>query len=91
MILAAANRMAGAALVTGVFLFLFAVGTNLLYSYESVCLDIAPPQCYSGFEVLAPGLQFLLMPGLYVVASAVIILGVTLWFKRGPIAKEPRA
>jgi hypothetical protein len=90
MILAATNRKAGAAIATGVFLFLLAVGVNTLYSFESVCLDILPPQCYSGYDALSTDQQLVLTPGLYFVAFSVIVLGVILWFRRDRVFEKPR-
>lgn len=91
MILAATNRKAGAAIATGVFLFLLAVGANTIYSLESVCLDMLPPKCYSGYEALSADQKLVLTPGLYLAAFSVIILGVILWFRRDRVFEEPRA
>ena len=82
MIAAARHKQAGAIIATGVLLFMFAVGVNTLYSLQAVCLDVLPPQCFTGYDGLSENQRIFLSPGLYIIGALVTAAGAALWFAR---------
>lgn len=89
MLVASQNFKAGALIASGVFLFMAALGINTIYSMQTVCLDILPPQCFSGYDNLSELQRLVLSPGIYLIATAVALAGVILWFSQGrPLKKR---
>ena len=84
MIVAAKNRNAGILIAAGTFLFLFAIGVNTIYSMQYVCLDVLPPQCYSGYDSLGEFQKALISPGLYILGTLIAIAGAVIWWIRNP-------
>jgi hypothetical protein len=84
LIAAAKNRNAGILIVSGTFLFLFAIGINTMYSIQYVCLDVLPPQCHSSYDSLGEFQKKLLSPGLYILAALIAIAGAGVWIMQNP-------
>ncbi|HKX81567.1 MAG TPA: hypothetical protein VJL54_04860 [Nitrososphaera sp.] len=83
MLVASQNFKAGILIASGAFLFMAAIGINTLYSMQTVCLDVLPQQCYSGYDNLPEAHRLMLTPGLYLMSAAVAAAGVILWFGQG--------
>lgn len=82
MIAATKDKKAGAIIVAGTFLIMFALGLNTIYSIQTFCLETDPPRCFSGYDGLFDVQRILLTPVLYVIGIAAIILGGTLWLRK---------
>lgn len=78
-------------IAAGVFLFLLAIGINTIYSIQTICLDVLPPQCFTGYDNLSESQKVIVSPGLYVIAVSVVIAGAVLWFRQAQILEVPRA
>jgi hypothetical protein len=78
-------------IAAGAFLFLLAIGINTVYSMQTDCLDVLPPQCFTGYDNLTESQKVIVSPGLYVIAISVIIAGAALWFKQAQVLEVPRA
>ena len=91
MIAAARNKKAGSMIAAGTFLFLIAVGLNTIYSIQTVCLDVLPPQCLTGYDNLSESQKTIVSPGLYVIAVSVVIAGALIWFRQAQVLQVPRA
>jgi hypothetical protein len=87
MITAAKNRNAGILIAAGTFMFLIAIGVNTLYSMQYVCLDVLPPQCYSGYDGLGEFQRAFVSPGLYFIGALIAIAGAVVWLKQNPTLK----
>jgi hypothetical protein len=85
LIAAAKNRDAGILIASGTFLFVLAIGVNTIYSVQYVCLDMLPPQCYSGYDSLGEFEKALISPGLYIIGALVAIAGALVWLMRKPV------
>jgi hypothetical protein len=88
MIATAKNKTAGLVVVCGVLLFVVAIGVNMIYSMETVCLDSLPPKCFTGYDSLSESQRMILSPGLYIVAAAVGVTGAVLWFRKDIVLQE---
>jgi hypothetical protein len=91
LIAAARNKKAGLMIAAGVFLFLLAIGINTIYSMHTDCLDVLPPQCFTGYDNLSESQKVIVSPGLYVIAVSAVIAGSVLWFRQAQVLQVPRA
>jgi hypothetical protein len=89
LIAAAKNKKAGALIAAGTFLFLLAIGINMIYSIQTVCLDTDPLQCFTGYDTLTESQKLTLTPGLYIIAFLVVIAGALIWFVHKPVLQAP--
>ena len=91
LIAAARNKKAGSMIAAGAFLFFLAIGINTIYSIQTVCLDVLPPQCFTGYDNLSESQKAIVSPGLYVIAVSIVIAGAVLWFRQAQVLEVPRA
>ena len=90
MIATAKHTTAGMLFVVGAFLFFLAIGINTIYSIDHVCLDVLPPQCNSAYDSLGDAEKAFVSPGLYLIATFVVIAGVVFRFKRNTMLEANR-
>ena len=91
LIAVARNKKAGSMIAAGAFFFFLAIGINTIYSIQTVCLDVLPPQCFAGYDNLSESQKVIVSPGLYVIAVSIVIAGAVLWFRQAQVLEFPRA
>ena len=78
-------------IAAGAFLFLLAIGINTIYSIQIVCLDVLPPQCFTGYDNLSESQKVIVSLGLYVIAVSVVIAGAVLWIRQAQLLPSSKS